>query len=137
MVFSPSGTLMAYQSDESGRPEVYVTPVPGPGPRVPVSIDRGTAPVWSRDGRTLYFRSDQHIMSASITETPSLSVTRRDSLFSMSMVSDGLNLDVMPGGRGFVTVLGRDARSDSPFRLAVISNWQSQFAKPTAAATTR
>ena len=42
--FSPDGRWLAYASDESGRPEVYVQPYPGPGPRQLVSTDGGTAP---------------------------------------------------------------------------------------------
>ena len=128
MRLSPSGTLIAYQSDETGRAEVYVRSVPGPGPRVPVSIDGGFAPVWAPDGRTLYFRNNDRIMAATITESP-LAVTRRDSLFTASLVPDGLNLDVLPGGRGFIGAVGQDQRQ-SPYRLGVISNWQSRLARP-------
>lgn len=131
MVLSPSGTLMAYQSDETGRVEVYVRPVPGPGPRVPVSINGGAQPTWSPDGRTLYFREDDRIIAASITDSP-LAVTRRDSVYTASLLPDGLNLAVLPGGRGFIAAVDRDARRDSPYRLAVLSNWQTLFAKPSA-----
>ena len=55
-VFSPDGHWLAYDSDESGRTEVYVRPYPGPGARVQVSTDGGRNPVWARDGR-VYFTS--------------------------------------------------------------------------------
>ncbi|MCB1009735.1 MAG: PD40 domain-containing protein, partial [Acidobacteria bacterium] len=57
-VVSPDGRQLAFVSDASGRAEVYVTDYPGNsgvGERVPVSRDGGQAPVWSPDGRTLYF----------------------------------------------------------------------------------
>jgi hypothetical protein len=52
---SPGGKWLAYVSDASGRDEVYLTPFPGGGPRIQVSRAGGTSPVWSRDGRQLYY----------------------------------------------------------------------------------
>ncbi len=42
---SPNGRLLAYSSNRSGRMEVYLRPIPGPGPEVPVSIGGGAEPV--------------------------------------------------------------------------------------------
>jgi serine/threonine-protein kinase len=55
-VFSPSGDRLAYVSDESGRPETWVRPFPDQGTATQVSLEGGTEPVWSPDGRELYFR---------------------------------------------------------------------------------
>src|SRR5262249_32637623 len=48
---SPNGRWLAYESDESGRNEVYVRPFPGSGSRWTVSKDGGDQPVWARNGR--------------------------------------------------------------------------------------
>ena len=62
--FSPDGKWLAYQSDESGRYEIYLQPFPGPGERIPVSVDGGTQPRWGRDGRELFFVSlDEKLVS--------------------------------------------------------------------------
>jgi Tol biopolymer transport system component len=61
--WAPDGRLVAYVSDESGRPDIYVTPVPE-GERVRVSFGGGTRPRWSRDGRSLFFLRDDQIMRA-------------------------------------------------------------------------
>jgi serine/threonine-protein kinase len=53
--FSRDGKWLAYGSNVSGRPEVYVRPYPGPGTPIRVSANGGTAPAWSRDGRELYY----------------------------------------------------------------------------------
>ncbi len=67
-VFSPDGRWLAYESDESGRSEVYVRPFPGPGSRSQVSAAGGQAPRWSRTGMELVFLSgDQKLMSAGYT----------------------------------------------------------------------
>jgi eukaryotic-like serine/threonine-protein kinase len=52
---SPSGQWLAYASDETGRYEIYVQTFPKLGGKWPVSINGGTHPVWSRDGKGLYF----------------------------------------------------------------------------------
>jgi serine/threonine-protein kinase len=129
MTFSPSGRLLAYQSDETGRQEVYLRPVPGPGPRVPVSVNGGQRPFWSRDGATLYFNAGTTIMAATITEQPSVAVIRRDSLFTANIATDALNIAVLPGGRGFVVALDPERQVAVPYGLTLITNWQSLFAR--------
>ena len=52
--FAPDGHSVAYNADETGRWEVYITSFPSNGERVQVSINGGVQPVWRRDGRQLY-----------------------------------------------------------------------------------
>ncbi len=59
--FSPDGRWLAYQSDESGANEVYVRPFPGPGGKWMVSTDGGQTPVWSRNGKDLFYWSGERI----------------------------------------------------------------------------
>jgi serine/threonine protein kinase len=54
-VISPDGRWLAYTSDETGRPEVYVSTFPVAGARTPVSRGGGRGAVWARDGRTIYY----------------------------------------------------------------------------------
>jgi Tol biopolymer transport system component len=49
--FSPDGHWVAYQSDESGRYEIYARPFPGPGGQWQVSTAGGKDPRWRPDGR--------------------------------------------------------------------------------------
>lgn len=67
--FSPDGRWLAYQSNESGTPEVYVRPFPPPasgqGSRWQVSNSGGTAPRWSRNGRELMYQAGDSIMAVS------------------------------------------------------------------------
>jgi serine/threonine-protein kinase len=53
--FSPDGRWMAYTSDESGSPEIYVEPFPGPGGKWLVSSGGGFHPFWSSNGRELFY----------------------------------------------------------------------------------
>jgi Tol biopolymer transport system component len=52
---SPDGRWMAYVSDESGKSQVYARPFPGPGSKVPISIEAGDTPRWSASGREIFY----------------------------------------------------------------------------------
>jgi len=77
---SPDGNWLLYQSDESGRREIFIRPFPDVDrTRVQVSVEGGEAPLWSRDGREIFFlSSDRRMMAVSFTAagTPSLSAPR-------------------------------------------------------------
>jgi serine/threonine-protein kinase len=66
--FSPDGHWIAYASGETGRTEVYVQPFPGPGGKVPISNGGGGFPLWSPNGRELFFLGpDRRIMAIDYT----------------------------------------------------------------------
>ena len=66
--FSPDGRWIAYESSESGTYEIYVRPFPGPGGRWQVSAGGGTYPIWSRNGKELFYRApDLKIMVSAYT----------------------------------------------------------------------
>jgi Tol biopolymer transport system component len=125
--FSPDGSWMAYQSNESGRFEVYVRPFPGPGSQWQVSTDGGTGPRWRTDGRELYYLApDGKLMAASITTHG----TRIESgpptpLFSPRIVSSqGTPLaqyDVARDGRFLINVTTEDAVTPP---ITLIQNWK-------------
>jgi roadblock/LC7 domain-containing protein len=123
---SPDGTLVAYQSDQSGDSETYVTAVPGPGPRVPVSIGGGRYPRWSPDGSRLYYRGGVDLHVATIVERPELAVTRREVIPDVRLTDDQeFNYAPMPNGM-FLTTPGPPAPPASS-QISVITNWQSLF----------
>jgi hypothetical protein len=68
-VFSPDGRWLAYCSSESGSLEVYVRAFPDRGGKWQVSSGGGVLPVWSRDGRQLFFRTEDstRIMAVAYT----------------------------------------------------------------------
>jgi serine/threonine-protein kinase len=80
---SPDGHWLAYQSDETGRYEVYVRPFPNiDDDKRPVSTDGGTEPKWSRDGTELFYKNlDRYLVAANVDTRAGFSVTRREVLF--------------------------------------------------------
>jgi serine/threonine-protein kinase len=65
--FSPDGKWIAYQAAVSSRQEIFVVPFPGPGPKRQVSTDGGQEPLWSHDGRQLFFQSADGLMAVDVT----------------------------------------------------------------------
>jgi len=130
--FSPDGRWLAYVSDESGRQEVYVRPFPGPGGRIQVSVNGGSEPVWTRDGRELVYREDagaiSRLIAAEIRTAPTFEVVSRAPLFDVThyvTVEDHANYDVHPDGRSFVMV-----RSTQASQIHLIQNWVAQLRQP-------
>ena len=68
--FSPDGKWIAFES----AGEVYVQPFPGPGQRVPISSGGAVEPLWSHDGRKLYFVASGNLMEVDISSSPSFLV---------------------------------------------------------------
>ena len=68
--FSSDGKWLAYQSNETGRHEIYVEPFPRTGTRIQVSDAGGERPVWSMDGRELFYDKDATLFVAAISTTP-------------------------------------------------------------------
>jgi serine/threonine-protein kinase len=64
---SPDGRWLAYHSDDTGRPEIYVRDMAGAGGRWQVSTGGGEEPHWSKDGRALYFRTGNRLMMTAIS----------------------------------------------------------------------
>ncbi len=108
--FSPDGRWIAYGSDESGHWEVYVRPYPGPGGKVQVSSGGGQEPLWSRDGRELFFRTETSMMAVPVREDVGLVFGRPEALFDdpylrPSLISDDVHsYDVSRDGSSFLMV---------------------------------
>ncbi len=99
---SRDGRWLAYASDESGRPEVYVTAFPSLDGRWQVSTDGGTEPVWSRDGRTLYYRGSGKVMAVNIAPgaafTQSVPMAAFDDRYAATQTLTHTCYDTMPDG---------------------------------------
>ena len=121
---SPDGRWISFVSDQSGRDEVYVRDIKGEADQVLVSIDGGNEPVWSRDGKELFYRetkdADPYLVAAAIATEPLLQVAGRKRLFPIGDIvgtAPHANYDISPDGKTFVMV-----RRSPAARIVVIQN---------------
>jgi Tol biopolymer transport system component len=121
---SPDGRWLAYASNESGRSEIYVEPVPGPGGHRQISSDGGEEPRWVRNGREIVYRNATKMMSVAVDLQPSFHAQRAVELFDRKFERGAAvaGYDVSPDGQTFV--MTRSER-DNPTEIRVVLNWPS------------
>jgi eukaryotic-like serine/threonine-protein kinase len=120
---SPNGRWIAYQSDESGRYEIYLEPFPGLGQRVAISNDGGMFPRWANDGRELFYRQGDAVMAVTWDMPRGVLVGKPRRLFAGPYTGAGQSpeFDVAPNGKRFVMVKS-DPKSTLN-QLTVVQNW--------------
>jgi Tol biopolymer transport system component len=119
--FSADGRWLAYSSDETGRLEVYVQPFPGPGRKWQISTGGGTFPIWSPNGRELFFlvldgRIISRIMVAGYTTRGDSFVADRPQIWSQKhLLYVGNPLyDLAPDGKRLAVILYADGTAEAP-----------------------
>ena len=126
---APNGQWLAYDSDETGRDEIYVQTFPQRKGKWPVSVNGGTSPVWSRDGKELYFIGpDGKLMAVEVTSGPggSFQAGAPKALFDPHIGGDRLaKFDVTKDGRFLIPVVA--GQSGGP--ITVVVNWQAALKK--------
>jgi len=126
---SPDGHWLAYVSEESGRPEIYVTSFPTVGHRTRVSASGGLIPMWTRGGKELLFvarpGSDGSVMSVAVESgtafaagTPHSLFTRRG-LVSVAVTQDGERL-----------LLSVESGETPPPHIGLTLNWTAALKRP-------
>jgi Tol biopolymer transport system component len=125
---SPDGRWMAYTSDESGQPEVYLQAFPAGGSKLLVSVHGGSEPKWRADGKELfYIAPDLKLMSVKVKSSSSLEVAVPSGLFEMPVppFTPAYQTSYAPtadGQRFLVNTLVQDA---TPSPITVVLNWAS------------
>jgi eukaryotic-like serine/threonine-protein kinase len=125
--FSPDGRWIAYVSNESGRPEVYVQPYPGPGGKWQISSDGGAEPLWNRNGRELFYRNGKKMMTVEITTQPAFAANKPNMLFERDYAASefpatGIAYDVSSDGQRFLMVKESD-QAAAATQINVVLNW--------------
>jgi serine/threonine-protein kinase len=135
---SPDGRYLAYQSNQSGRSEVYVQPFPGSGRRELVSIEGGWQPAWARSGRELFYLAPGpartfRMMVVDVTTGDVFTAGRPRVLWEAMSVrypagTGGRTYDVAPDGRRFLLTQQRDDASQPPItHVVLVQNWLEEL----------
>jgi eukaryotic-like serine/threonine-protein kinase len=126
--FSPDGRWVAYASDVSGAPEIYVRPFRESGGTWRVSNRGGQTPSWRGDGREIYYLApDDTLMAAPVTNTSPFETGPSAPLFKIAVSeSPDAQYDVFPDGKRFV-VNQRISARDEPINVLV--HWPAALKK--------
>lgn len=119
---SPDGRWLVYMSDETGIPQIYVQPFPALDARFSISSSGGAEPVWSRDGRRLFYRVNSALWSVSIAPGAAFQAGIPERLFEGPYQNKAVThtgYDVGPDGR-FLVVGDRSPQAEV---LTVIQGW--------------
>ena len=118
--FSPDGRWLAYDSDESGRFEVYVRPFPGPGGRWQISTAGGGQPHWRRDGKELTFLTPENkLMAVPIGTTSGFQAGPPALLFAIHPSLNGAAYDATGDHQKFLVNTVPDEQGSPPLSLLV------------------
>lgn len=127
-VISPNGRFLAYSSDETGRPEVYVRDFPGLAGRWQLSTAGGEEPHWSADGRELFYRYNEQLMGARVDTRSTFQATTPTLLFkgvyAIRPVTM-LTFSVDPGRDRFLMI--RPAEDGGASHLRIVLNWSREL----------
>ena len=128
--FSPDGRFLVYQSNESGRVEIYIQSFPGPGGKWQISASGGTDPQWRADGKELFYRApDQKVMAVDILAGNGITAGTPHPLFQGRFDSGLARNRYLPtaDGKRFLTVapLGRESMTPT----TVVLNWYAELGR--------
>ncbi len=131
--FSPDGRWIVYDSNESGRFEVYTQPFPPAGGKWQISTGGGITPRWGRDGREVFYLApDSSMMSVPVrvsADRQSIEPGAAARLFKVPIVPAGGNrhqFAVAPDGRFLVNIRVDEAMTTP---IAVVQNWTADLRK--------
>ena len=127
--FSPNGKFFAYQSNESGRSEIYLATFPAGGGKWRISDDGAREPFWREDGRELYYLSlDHHIMAVDVSLGATVEIGTPRRLFAAPTPRSGNDRNryvPSPDGQRFLVVALPESQKVAP--TTVVLNWAAEL----------
>jgi hypothetical protein len=121
---SPDGRWLAYSSDESGAQEIYVQRLPVLGKKRLISSRGGRYPVWSRDGKELFYLEDARMMAVPVTTGEEFSAGQPRLLFERKDITVGA-FPFDATNDGFIMVQRDPLSMLTEFR--VVLNWLDEL----------
>ena len=138
---SPDGRWLAYVSEQTGIPEVYVRPFPeGTDGIWAISNGGGTQPIWASSGREIFYLDDErNLVSALVRTAPTFALEETTVLFLAGLFADGRTTrwtnpyshwyDVSPDDQRFLFLRPVEPQnlSSSNLALILVENWFSEL----------
>jgi len=124
-VISPDGRWIAYVSDETGNDEIYVRPFPDvESGRWTISTYGGNEPLWSPNGKELFYRArDLRMMTVPIETEPEFKPGEPKFMFEFKFaIEAGRDYDISPDGQRFLFVKEGDVLEEDT-ELIVVQDW--------------
>ncbi len=120
--FSPDGHWLAYFGEDSGRPEVYVVPFPGPGGKYQISSGGGWLVRWARNDQLYFVTTGNQLMHADLAANgSSLQIKSIRPLFPIPLLDTAAPLfDISPDGKRILAVTPADPEANS---IGLLLNW--------------
>ena len=116
---------MAYTSDESGQYEIYVRPASGEGGKWQISSGGGEEPLWSKDGRELFFRNGLKWMTVDVTTASQFTHGTPQMLFEGPYLNvPGFSFDVAADGR--FLILEENYKQPPTSQVQAVFNWAEE-----------
>jgi len=126
--FSPDSKWLAYESNRSGRNEVYIAPFPGGGAEYQVSTSGGERPAWRRDGKQIYYREGLRMMAVEVNaKARPIEFGSPKELFELAAANlNGRYYDAGPDGRFLANSSPNTTRAQS---FSLVVNWPARLKK--------
>jgi serine/threonine-protein kinase len=125
--FSPDGRWVAYGSNRDGVSQIYVEPFPPTGAHHQVTDDGGVAPLWSPDGRRIYYANSNRIFAAAVQRAPTFAVLSRQEVIGGGQYSLASPVhapwDLAPDGKHLLLLRPMQAENG----LVVVRNWKNEL----------
>jgi len=123
---SPDGRWLAYTSNESKRDEVYVQPFPGPGMKYLVSNEGGDSPLWSRNGKQLFYRRQDQVWGVDVRTDGPFATSKPRLLFEKAGYGIGdpiRSYDLSLDSQRFLMVKDEQRTSAPATEVVLVQNW--------------
>jgi serine/threonine-protein kinase len=123
---SPDGRYIAYESNESGRREVYIQSFPDPGVRIQVTSSGGEAPLWARNSELFFWNGDR-LFAVPVRTTPELTIGEPEALFTSQRftTNQSQEYDVTADGRRILMV--KIPEASKPREVQIVLNWFTEL----------
>ena len=123
LALSPDGHWLAYDSNTTGRLEIWVQPFPGPGAPIRISPNGGTEPVWARNGKELFYLGENKMMAVTVDTRAGFTFKPPTPLFEnhYAVMSQPPSYDVSSDGRFLMIKGDADSLTRAPMQVSI--NW--------------